>query len=166
MQEHQEKVEKKMEEMTKSLPKMADGTKTSVVNALPVASAVLGVIGLYLSWKLWDDGRDVSKASNSLGEFAKAFGVDNSIPSTGLTYWVAMVSIALASVLALVAFQGLKAKSKAKGWNLLFYAALLNAVFGVFVMLSEFREAGTMVLSVGVSLVALYALFQVKPHYK
>ncbi len=99
------------------------------------------------------DGRDVSKISDSLGEFAKAFGVSDAIPSTGLTYWVAMISIAASSVLALVAFQGLKSKSKAKGWNLAFYAALLNIVYGVFVMLSEFREAGAMLIAVGVSLV-------------
>ena len=51
------------------------------------------------------------------------------------------------------------------GWNLLFYGALLNAVYGVFSAFNDYGGAGSLIIQLVVSAIVLYFLFAIRDQY-
>lgn len=74
----------------------------------------------------------------------------------GMTYTLAMIVLAVDIVIMALALPGLF-KRKKSGWKLLYYSALINAVYSIL----TFSIGG---LIIG-TLLSLYLLFQIRHHY-
>jgi hypothetical protein len=99
---------------------------------LPIVLAVLGIGALLLP-------------------FSFIGGVGN-----GMMYTLAVIVLAASLVLEALAIPGLFKQTR-RSWNLLFYAALINALYN----LLTFNLSG---LVIG-TLISLYLLFQIKSYY-
>lgn len=67
-------------------------------------------------------------------------------------------------VILLAAFPRLRVLGK-DGWNLLFYGALLNLVYGVFSAFNNYGNVASLIWQVIVTGVILYFLFQIRDQY-
>lgn len=77
--------------------------------------------------------------------------------AAGFNYTLAVIFLGISVVMRALAVPGLLARSKS-GWNMLFYATIVNAVYQII----NFEIIG-MVIG---TLITLYLLFQVKEYYK
>lgn len=75
---------------------------------------------------------------------------------TGFSYYLAVIFLLITVVLEALAIPGLLAKTK-KGWNLLYYSTLINAVYSLLSV-----NIGGLLLG---TVLGLYLLFQVKSYY-
>jgi hypothetical protein len=95
-----------------------------------------------------------------LGTFLSPFAMLAGSGFYVITWVVAAVFLLVGGVLEFLAFAPLKAR-KERGWNLMFYALLLNAVSSI-VRLS-ISEVVTAVITF---LIGYYFLYQIKSYYK
>ncbi|MDO8591940.1 MAG: hypothetical protein Q7R60_03410 [bacterium] len=143
-------------------PKLSGNAKKTIVNFWPIAAVILGVLQLWSAYTLWHWGRDVNKV---IATFNSYFGTSSAVAhNLSVIYWISLIVLAIAGVMLLMAYPGLKARAKS-GWNLLFYGALLNVVYGVFSAFNDYGGAGSLVISLVVSAVVLYFLFQIRDQY-
>jgi hypothetical protein len=80
--------------------------------------------------------------------------------------WVGLALLVVQAVLFLVAFPSLRAFKKG-GWNILFWAALVNVVYDVVYNLFGYgyMNFGQLLFSLIGAAVGLYLLFQIRPVY-
>jgi hypothetical protein len=96
--------------------------------------------------------------STFLGVFIPIIGIGV------LIYWIAIITLLIQEVLLIASFQGLKNRT-ISGWNIAFYASLLNAMYGVFTWLTHPWNIGSLI-SVAISAaITWYILFQVRAYY-
>jgi len=88
----------------------------------------------------------------------------NLVVHLNIFYWLSLIVVAAEGVILLLAYPGLKKHAKA-GWDWLFYAAILNLVYGVFSAFNNYGGAGSLVIQVIVSAIILYFLFQIRDQY-
>jgi uncharacterized membrane protein HdeD (DUF308 family) len=72
--------------------------------------------------------------------------------------------MAAMAVVYIVAFPALRARKKS-GWDLLFYAALLNIVYGFVTLFTDYGSVGNLVGTIIGSAIGLYFLFQIRSLY-
>lgn len=87
---------------------------------------------------------------------AAAYGV-----GLGTRYYLGIAVLAVQLVLMGMAIPGLM-KREAKGWKLIYYSALVSAVYGLF----SAMNLGGAIFSLLGSAIGLYFIFQVKSYYK
>jgi hypothetical protein len=51
------------------------------------------------------------------------------------------------------------------GWDLMFYAVLLNTVYGLVLLFTDYGGVGSLIGSLIGTAIGLYFLFQLKPKY-
>ena len=78
------------------------------------------------------------------------------------TVWLAIAVLAVEAVLYIAAFPGTKARKKV-GWDLLYYALLINVVYGIVAAFTDYGGFGRLVGSVIGSAFGFYFLFQIRP---
>jgi hypothetical protein len=78
-------------------------------------------------------------------------------PVLGPGYYISLIFLLITVILQGMSIPGLMAKSK-KGWNFVFYAVLVNAVYSLL--------AGNWAVLIIGTLVSLYFVFQVREYYK
>lgn len=162
-------IEKKLDELlVKKAPfQLPENAKKALVQWMPWINLVFGVLQLWAAlafWNLAHLANDLTNYANSLYEVT---GVETRVQSLNVFFWVSMFVLLADGVLILAAFPGLRARSKAKGWNLLFYALILNTLYGVFRLFSEVGGGFAAFFWAAVWTVAgAYFLFQVRSHYK
>lgn len=162
-------IEKKLDELlVKKAPfQLPENAKKALVQWMPWINLVFGVLQLWAAlafWNLAHLANDLTNYANSLYEVT---GVETRVQSLNVFFWVSMFVLLADGVLILAAFPGLRARSKAKGWNLLFYALILNALYGVFRLFSEVGGGFAAFFWAAVwTVTGAYFLFQVRSHYK
>ena len=142
-------------------PKLSGNAKKTIVNFWPWVAVIFGVLQLWGTYTLWNWGRDVNKVVDVFNAY---LGANAPINQLNVFYWISLVVLAATGVLLLMAYPGLKARAKS-GWNLLFYSALLNGVYGVFSAFHDYGGVGSLVIQLIVSAVVLYFLFQIRDQY-
>ena len=162
-------LEEKLAEVFKNAPKLPENTKKSLVNSwYPWIALIFGILQLLAAWSLWNAGHRANDLVNYANELSRAFGGGNVAPELGLFYWVALVFLAADAAILLLAYPGLKAKTKA-GWDWLFLGSLLNVGYGVFsVFVDDYYGGGIGRLFgalVGTA-ISMWLLFQVRDMYK
>jgi len=82
----------------------------------------------------------------------------------GLAVWLALGVLLVEAILYLLAFPATRDRKKS-GWDLMFYAALVNIVYAVVVLFSNYGGIGSLLGSLIGSAIGLYLLFQIRASY-
>ncbi len=149
----------------KSAPALPAKAKKALVEWLPWINLVLGILTLLSVYWLWHWAHLANSLINYANQLSQALGV-NTVAVHRLTagIWLALIVLALEAVLYLAAFSPLKARRKA-GWNLLFYAALVNILYGLVLLFTDYGGVGRFLSSLIGSAIGFYFLFQIREAY-
>jgi hypothetical protein len=150
---------------SKAPVKMPENGKKVIAEWLPWISLALGVLTLWSAYAVYHWAHVASAIvdyANSLSKALGGTGVSASRWSIGL--WVGLVVLVIEGVLYLAAFPATKDRKKS-GWDLLFYAALINIVYGVVILFTDYGGVGNFVMSLVGSVIGLWVLFQIRSVY-
>ena len=136
-----------------------EGRKT-LAGALWWLALVFGILQLWAAWGYWRVGHLIDYA-NSLSVM---YGGDVMSRGLGLFYYLTLLVLIVVGVLSLLAAPGLKAMRKA-GWNLLFYSLLVNVVYGVIRLFSDYGGMGDLFWALASSAIGAFLLFQVRDNF-
>lgn len=150
----------------KKAPALPEGGKKALVEWLPWINLVFGVLSLLAALSLWR----WANAANELIDYANTIsGVYGGNPVVaermGVIVWLGLGVLAVQGLLLLAAFAPTRDRKKS-GWNFMFYAALLNLVYGVVTLFSDYDYSGGFVGTILGSAIAFYLLFQIHDRYK
>lgn len=150
----------------KSAPKLPENAKKVIVEWLPWVNVVLGVLSLWAAYGLWTWANTANRWVDYANDVSRAFGGTEVATTSRLTVvvWLALIVIAVEGVLYIMAFPGTKARKKA-GWNLMFYALIVNAVYGVVNLFYSYGGVGSFLGYVIGTAIGLYFLFQIRDMY-
>jgi hypothetical protein len=123
-------------------PPLPASGKKALVKYLPWFNLVLGSFTLYSLYAVWH------WAGSRLG-----FGI-----------WLGLIVLAVEALLYIAAYPGTRDRKKA-GWDLLFYALLVNIVYGVVILFTTYGSIGNLIGAVIGSAIGLYLLFQIRASY-
>lgn len=143
---HVNKLEAWMADIFKNVPHLPEGGRKWLVDVAPYISLIFGILGVVGL---------VTAGGLSLVVLAFTLGA-----SLGLTLHILISLVSV--VLFLMAYKGLKAKSKA-GWNLVFWSELVSVV-GVLVGIVTMYGMNIGGL-IGCA-ISFYILFEIRDHYK
>lgn len=139
-----------------------DGRK-SLAGALWWIALIVGILQLWGAWVLWSLGHTAQRTVDYLSQVYGA-SVNERI-DLGLFYWFSLVCVAVVAVVMLLAAPKLK-QMKKSGWDLLYYAMLLNALFAVLRLFSGVDGifSGFLGAVVG-TVIGAYLLFQTRDQF-
>ena len=140
-----------------------DGRKT-LAGALWWLALIFGVLQLWSAWALWNVAHIADPLVDYANSISAAYGVGPVVNSLGFFYYLALAVIAAVGIVSLLAAPGLKAMKKS-GWNLLFYAMLVNVAYGVVILFEHYGGFGDMLAAFVSSLIGAYLLFQVRSQF-
>ena len=151
---------------TKNAPvQLPENVKKFVVKYLPIVNLVLGILSLLATLSLWSWANTTTRIIDNVNTISAIYGGKEVVPNRlSLLVWLSLIVLAVEAVLYIAAYPGTKAKKKS-GWNLLFYAALLNLAYGI---VNAFTDYGTVMSLVGTligTVIGLFFLFQIRSYY-
>ncbi len=159
-------LEKSLERVfIKSAPKLPENGKKMLVEWLPWINLVIGVFTLLSVYWLWHWAHLANNLINYANSLSQALGT-NTVVSHRLTVglWLSLIILAVEAVIYLAAFPAVRARKKA-GWDLLFYGLLINIVYGVVILFTNYGGFGTFLSSLIGSVIGLWLLFQIRDKY-
>jgi len=161
------KLEEQLDELlVKKAPfQIPENGRKTIAEWLPWISLILGALTLWSAWVLWEWAHVANVWSNYANELSAALGGGKVVEQRlSVMVWVALAVVAVEGVLFLASFSGTKARKKS-GWNLLFYAALLNIVYGVVTLFTNYNGVSNLIWTVISAVIGLYFLFQIRSQY-
>lgn len=148
-------LEKKLDEIfVKKAPPLSSNAKRAIVAYLPYINLVLGVLIILVAWGLYDAAHTVNYL----------IGSPVTVSQVTFTVWLAISVLVIEAVIFIAAFPATKARKK-PGWDLIFYAFLINVAYGIVVMFTDYGGLGRLIGSLVGSAVGLYFLFQIRGNY-
>lgn len=158
-------LEASLESLFKGAPKLPEKAKDAIVGWLPWINLILGLLTLWAAYALWQWADVANTFVNYANELSRALGGTGvSVDRFTVGVWIAIAVLVIEAILYLAAFPGTRDRKKS-GWNLLFYALLVNIVYGVVVLFTDYGGVGNFLGYVIGSFIGLYFLFQLKPKY-
>lgn len=159
-------LETQLEEVFKNAPPLPENAKKSLVNAWPWIALVFGVLQLLAALSLWGIVTAAERAINVANTYSMIYSGQAIGLSAGdkTIIFLAVAMLLVDAVILLKAYPELKKHSR-KGWDLLFLASLLNAVYAVVTLFINQRGVGGFLFSLIGSAIGFYLLFQVKAKY-
>lgn len=160
-------LETKLEEVfVKRAPKMPAGGKKAIVEWAPWIALVVGILTLLGAWGLWNAARAVDNIVSGVNNLYAAYGIKESAPVSHLSFWVwlGVAVLAVEAVLYLLAFPGLRDRTRA-GWKYLYYGALVNVVYAVVSLFDGNGRVGHFIGAVIGSAIGFWILFQIRDVY-
>lgn len=158
-------LEKSLEGAFKSAPKLPEGGKKFLVQYLPFINLILGVLSLWTAYALWQWAHIASGFIDYANNLSRLYGGTAVVKDRlSVTIWLSLAVLAIEGVIYIAAFPGTRAKKKA-GWNLMFYALLVNAVYGVVVLFTDYGGVGNFLGYLIGTVIGLYLLFQIRDSY-
>ncbi len=150
----------------KKAPTLPEGGKKFVVKYLPWFSLMVGILTLYGVYLLWHWAHWANQAASYVNSWNAYYGQ----PLIHLNHmtavlWLGLLVLTAEAVVYLAAFPATRARRK-QGWNLLFYATLINIVYGFLVMFTSYGNVGSFIGGIVSSAGGFYFLFQVRDRYK
>jgi hypothetical protein len=139
--------------------------KKRIVKYMPIIGLVVGVLGLFAALALWNAAHAASTLVDYANELSKAYGTGETVKNVGVSFYLAFIMLLITSIIPIVAYSGLKAHSKTRGWNLLYISALLSLVYGVFNAFYYGSPMNLISTFIG-SAISLYILFQIRSYYQ
>ncbi|HVA11349.1 MAG TPA: hypothetical protein VNG32_04270 [Candidatus Dormibacteraeota bacterium] len=149
----------------KKAPALPAGGKKFLVEYLPWINLILGLISLYTAWVLWHWAHFANSLVNYANSLSAAYGgpvVATNRMTVGI--WLGIAVLAVEAILYIAAFPGTRDRKKS-GWNLLYYALLINIVYGVLVLFTNYGGVANLIGAIIGSAIGLYLLFQIRSSY-
>jgi len=140
---------KTLDESYAKTPALPKQWKDLLVNFAPWLALLGGVILVFGAVSLL-----------GLGSILSPFAMLTGAGSFAITWLIAAAFLLIGGVLELLAFSPLKAR-KERGWNLMFYSLLLNALSSVVRL-----NVSDIVMAILGFLIGYYFLYQIKSYYK
>jgi len=161
-----ESLEQSLDEVfNKNAPQLPAGIKQFIVKYLPYINLVLGILTLVAAWGLWNAAHTVNVLVDYANNLSAAYGGEKiSTDQLTFTVWLALGVLVVEALLYIAAFPGTKARKKS-GWNLLYYALLINVVYGIVVAFTDYGGFGSLIGSLIGSAIGAYFLFQIRGSY-
>lgn len=153
----------------KKAPPLPAAGKKALVEYLPWINLVLGLLELFGVYGLWHWAHLADNLSNGLINYANSVSSAYGGPAISATrmslgLWLGLILLGVQALMYIAAFPGTRERRKS-GWNLLFYALLLNIVYGVIIMFTSYGGFGNLIGAVIGSGLGLYLLFQIRSSY-
>lgn len=158
-------LETKLDELlrVKAPFQLPDKTRKTIVEYLPWVNIAVGLLAFWVAWALWQWAHPSTAFVNYATSLSPAYG-KSLIHHLTLGLWLGIISLIAEGVLLFAAFRGTRNRQK-NGWNLLFYAALLNIAYSLAILLSDYGSSGRLLLTLLTSGAGLYVLFQIRSYY-
>ena len=151
----------------KKAPQLPVAGKKGIVQYAPIISLVLGILTLLGVLGLWNAARAVSGIADYANSICATYGGSNCAVATShltLWVWISLIVLLVEGILYLVAYSGLKARSK-QGWNYLYYGALINLAYAIVTLFSSYDVVGHFIGALIGSAIGFYFLFQIREYY-
>ncbi len=159
-------VEKQLDEIfVKNAPKLPEGGKKWLVKYLPWITLILGILSLLAAINTWRWANASVQLIDAANQLAQTYGIDTDLNRLTVWIWISLIILTIQALLYIFAFSPLK-NLKKSGWNLVFYVALINIIYAVVLLFSDYGGVGSFIFSMIGSAVGLYLLFQIRSHYK
>ncbi len=158
-------LEKKLDEIfVKDAPPLPSNAKRAIVAYLPYINLVLGILTLLIAMGLYRAAHAVNYLVDYGNSTLSLNGSRVTVSHLTFTVWLAIVVLAIEALIFIAAFPATKARKK-QGWDLLFYAFLINVAYGVVAVFTDYGGIGRLLGSLVGSAVGLYLLFQIRGNY-
>ena len=150
----------------KQAPALPERGKETLVEWLPWINLVLGILTLWAVYALWHWAHMVNGLVNYLNQVSQTYGVNTGVTVHKLdsTVWLGLIVLAVEAVLYIMAFGATRARQK-RGWNLMFYALLVNLVYGFINIFTNYGGVGNFVGYLIGTVIGLWLLFQIRAKY-
>ena len=146
-------------------PVLPESAKNAIVDFLPWASLVVGVFTLLNVYWLWHWAHWANALVNYANTLNALYGTPTATVSRlTVMVWVGLIVLLVEGLLYVGAFFGTKDRKKS-GWDLLFYALLVNVVYGVVMLFTSYNNVSNLLGTLVWFVVGGYFLFQVRSHY-
>lgn len=144
-----------------------EGGKKVIVQWAPWISLVIGVLSLLSALSLWKFANDANEILDYANEFGRAYGIQTSEVNISMFVYISILFIVAQGLLMVLAFRGLRERSKERGWNYLLYSVLASLAYTVFsLFIEDYRGFGSFLFGIIGIVISLYILAQIKSHYK
>lgn len=158
-------LEDTLENAYKSTPKLPENARKTLVDLSPWLSLVAGVLMLAAALSIWNWVHLTTGLVNYANSLSAIYGTAPVVTNEwSLMLWISFFILLGEAIFYLLAFPGLRAKQK-RGWDMLFYAVLLNVAYGIFVAFTAYGGVSTFIGTVLGAAIALYFLYQVRGLY-
>jgi hypothetical protein len=149
----------------KQAPAIPNNGRKALAQYLPWISLILGLISLWTAYVLWHWAHIANTFVNYANSISAAYGGPQ-IATNRLTFgiWLGIGVLAGEALMYIAAFPGLRDRKKA-GWNLLYYALLINVVYGAVIMFTNYGGVGNLIGTIIGSAIGFYFLFQIRELY-
>lgn len=149
----------------KDAPALPSNAKRAIVAYLPYINMVLGIFTLLIAWGLYQAAHTANQLIGSTSGTLNVYGAQVTVSHLTFTVWLALVVLVIEALIFIAAFPATKARRKA-GWDLLFYAFLINVAYGIVAAFTDYGGIGRLLSSLIGSGVGLYLLFQIRDQYR
>lgn len=146
-------------------PKLSPNSRAAIVEWVPWLDLLIGVFALLAVYWLWHWAHAVNVLTSYVNSVNYLYG-GNTVSTDYMTtaVWIALGALAIEALLFLAAFTPLKIHRKS-GWNLAFYASIVNVIYGVLLLFTDYGGFGNFIGYLIGSLVCFWVLFQIRPAY-
>lgn len=149
----------------KQAPQLPSNAKKAIASIVPWASLILGIFSLYSVYVLWHWAHTANDLINSLNSLSAAYGGPQvAADRMSMGIWLGLIVMAIEGLLYVAAFPGTRDRKKS-GWNLLYYALLINIVYGIVIMFTSYGGFGSLIGTLIGSAIGFYFLFQIRGLY-
>jgi len=158
-------LETSLDGINKTLPKLPENGKKAIVQYLPWLSLIGGALTAWAAWSLWQWAHIANAFVDYANSLSRAFGGGDVVSDRmAVGIWIGLAVLVVEAALYLLAFPALNAKKKA-GWNMLFLASVVNIVYGIVVIFTDYGGAGNLVGALIGTAIGWYFLFQIREYY-
>lgn len=150
----------------KRAPQLPANGKKMLVEWAPWLALIVGVLSLWAAYALWGWAHVASGLINYANSLCTVYGGSScNVATDNMTLWIwfGLAVLVIEGVLYLLAFPGLRDRKKT-GWNFLYWGALINLVYAVISLFTNYG-LGNFIASLIGSVIGLWLLFQVRGQY-
>lgn len=139
--------------------------KEALVKWLPWINLGAGILYLLTARALWEWARVTNSLVDYANELSRLYGGSEIVAERFTTViWLGLIFLVVEAVLYLAAFP-LTRDRKKLGWDLMLLALLVNIVYGVVMLFSDYGGITNLFGTVVSSVIGLYLLFQIRGSY-